>query len=253
MTAIREASLWFPKIRLDSQVKLRLFCFPYAGGGANIFRTWAAGLPSQIEVCPAELPGRGQRIRESGYTNLPELTKALAEGIRPFLNKPFAFFGHSMGAMIAFELARELRRTAKPPPVHLFASGRTAPQIQREKKPTHNLPEAEFIEEVRNIKGTPKEVLEHPELMEMVMPLLRADFQIVETYTYVPEAPLDCPITVLGGLQDLKVPRARLAAWREQTTAPFSLRIMNGDHFFVNTAQSLIYRILAHELSEYIR
>lgn len=252
MTASREASLWFPHARSDSQARLRLFCFPYAGGGAPIFRTWQTTLPSQIEVCPAHLPGRGQRLKESGYTNLLVLAKAIAEMIRPFLDKPFAFFGHSMGAMIAFELARELRRTGQPQPVYLFASGRPAPQLPRDKELIYNLPEAEFIKGVGEINGTPKEVLEHPELMALMMPLLRADFEMVETYTYVPEAPLDCPITVLGGLQDTDVPRERLEGWREQTTAAFALRILPGDHFFVNTAQSTICHVVARELYPFI-
>ncbi len=252
IAAMKEANPWFPNVRSDSRVQLRLFCFPYAGGGTNIYRSWAAKLPPQVDVCPAQLPGRGHRIREDGYTNVPALTKALAEGIRPLLNQPFAFFGHSMGAILAFELTRELRRTTNSQPVHLFASGRVAPQVPRLTPITYNLPEAEFIERVREMNGTPKEVLEHPELMEMMMPLLRADFEVVETYTYEPDAPLDCPITVLGGLQDLEVPRESLEAWREQTTAAFSLRILQGDHFFVNTAQTFIYRILTDELYKHL-
>lgn len=253
MIATREVNLWLPGVRVDSKAKLRLFCLPYAGGGTNIFRAWPANLPSQIEVCPVQLPGRGNRIKETGYTNLKTLTKAVAEGIQPFLNKPFAFFGHSMGATIAFELTRKLRTMVNLQPVHLFVSGRMAPQIHRSTEVTYDLLEAEFIEKVREINGTPKEVLEHTELMEMMTPLLRADFEAVETYTYVAEAPLDCPITVLGGLQDLEVPRESLEAWSQQTTAASSLRILPGDHFFVNTAQSSIYRILAQQLFPYIR
>ena len=253
MAAIKEANLWFPSVRTDPRVQLRLFCFPYAGGGTNIYRSWPAKLPPQVDVCPAQLPGRGHRIREPSYTSVPALTKALAEGIRPFLHQPFAFFGHSMGAILAFELARELRRTKNAQPIHVFASGRIAPQIRRVKDRTYDLPEAQFIEKVREINGTPKEVLDHPELMEMMIPLLRADFEVVETYTYEPEAPLDCPITALGGLQDLEIPRECLEAWREQTTAGFSIRILQGDHFFVNTAQTFIYRILTDEIYKYLR
>lgn len=253
MAASKEANLWFPNVRSDSRVQLRLFCFPYAGGGTNIYRSWATKLPPQVDVCPAQLPGRGHRIREASYTNVPALTKTLVEAIRPFLNYPFAFFGHSMGAILAFELARELRRTSNPQPVHLFASGRSAPQMPRLKEKTFDLPEAEFIGKVREINGTPKEVLEHPELMEVMIPLLRADFEVVETYTYEPDAPLDCPITVLGGLQDFDVPREKLEAWREQTTSAFSMRILQGDHFFINTAQTFIYRILTDEIYKYLR
>jgi medium-chain acyl-[acyl-carrier-protein] hydrolase len=158
-----------------------------------------------------------------------------------------------MGAILAFELARELRRTINSQPVHLFASGRIAPQIRRLTDVTYDLTETQFVDKVREINGTPKEILEHPELMELMIPLLRADFEVVETYTYEPEAPLDRPITVLGGLQDLEVPRECLEAWREQTTAAFSVRILQGDHFFVNTAQTFIYRILTDEIYKYLR
>jgi medium-chain acyl-[acyl-carrier-protein] hydrolase len=192
-------------------------------------------------------------LKEAGYRNLSALVKALAKVMRPFLDKPFAFFGHSMGAMIAFELARELRRSDELQPVRLFASGRRAPHIESEEELTYNLPEEEFIEAVRNINGTPKEVLEHAELMQMMMPLLRADFEVVETYAYAPDSPLDCPMTVLGGLQDVHVPRENLEAWREHTRGAFSLRLMPGDHFFVNTAQEFIYRVLAQELYEHIK
>lgn len=253
-SAFKEGNLWFPNVRSDSRVQLRLFCFPYAGGGTNIYRSWAAKLPPQVDVCAAQLPGRGQRIREASYTNVPELTKGLAEGIRPFLNQPFAFFGHSMGAMLAFELTRELRRTQNPQPVHLFASGRIAPQVRCPKDRTYDLPQPQFIEKVLEMNGTPKEIMEHPELMGMMIPLLRADFEVVETYTYEPDAPLDCPITVLGGLQDFEVPRESLEAWHEQTTSPtFSVRILQGDHFFVNTAQMFIFRILTDEIYKHLK
>jgi medium-chain acyl-[acyl-carrier-protein] hydrolase len=253
MTTINEASIWFPNVKFDPQASLRLFCFPYAGGSNLIFRNWSANLPPQIEVCPVQLPGRGNRLREPGYTNMQVLAKALAPLMRPVLNKPFAFFGHSMGATLAFELSRELRRSDKLQPVHFFASGRMAPHIPREEALTYDLPEPEFIANLRKINGTPNEVLEHPELMQMMMPLLRADFEMVETYEYEPDAPLDYPITALGGLQDQDIPREHLEAWRQHTNAPFSLRMLPGDHFFINTAQSLIHLVLAQALYQYIR
>ncbi len=187
------------------------------------------------------------------HSNLLALTKIIARVIRPFLDLPFAFFGHSMGAAIAFELSRELRRSDSLQPVHLFPSGHSAPHCPREKQPTYNLPEQELIEKVREMNGTPKEVLDHPELMQMMMPLLRADFELIETYAYLPEAALRCPFTVFGGLQDQEVPRQRLEEWREHTTATFSLRMLPGDHFFVHTAKPLINRVLANELYGYIK
>ena len=153
-----------------------------------------------------------------------------------------------MGALIGFELARLLRREHGLMPAHLFVSGRRAPQLPRDSRITYNLPEPEFLEEVRRLDGTPKEVLEHPELMEIVSPLLRADFEVVETYSYVPEPPLDCPITVFGGLRDHDVGRDVLEPWREQTASHFTLRMLPGGHFFLHSDQSLLLSLLSEEL-----
>lgn len=228
---------------------MRLFCFPYAGGNASIFRGWAEQLPKYLEVCPVQLPGRGTRTRESPFNSLTPLVEALAQAMPPELEKPFAFFGHSMGAIIGFELARHLRKRGLPEPLHLFASGHKAPQIPEAGPLDYDLPEPEFIEKLRGLNGTPQEVLEHPELMELMLPLLRADFALIQTYVYSPELPLDCPITVLGGTEDRHVSREHLEAWREQTRGSFMLRMLPGDHFFLQTTQSLLLRILADRLS----
>ena len=234
--------------RPNPQASLRLFCFPYAGGRNLIFRGWQEGLPAAVEVCPVELPGRGRRLREPPFTKLTTLVEATAEAILPLLDKPFAFFGHSMGAMISFELARRLRREHAPTPVHLFVSGRRAPHIPDTDPPTYDLPEPEFLDELRRLNGTPQEVLEHAELIQLMMPLLRADFEVVQTYRYTPGPPLDCPITAFGGLHDVEVPREYLEAWRDYTAAGFTLRMMPGDHFFLHTAQRLLLQVLAQEL-----
>jgi len=179
---------------------------------------------------------------------LSPLVQALAEAILPFLDRPFAFFGHSMGAMISFELARILRRSPGLKLAHLFVSGRVAPHIIEDDRHTHELPEPEFIEELRRLNGTPIEALEHPELMQLMTPLLRADFSVVGTYTYLPDLPLSCPITALGGLQDSEVSREQLEAWREHTTASFSLHMFPGDHFYLNTERPLLLRVLSRKL-----
>ncbi|HZM97912.1 MAG TPA: thioesterase domain-containing protein [Pyrinomonadaceae bacterium] len=249
----RDAGVWFSNLGASPQAKLRLFCFPYAGGSDQIFRNWSTNLPRQIEVCPVLLPGRGVRLKTPGYTNLLALVKQIAHVMCPLLDLPFAFFGHSMGALMAFELSRELRRLEQPQPLHLFLAAHLPPQIPREREPMFDLSTAEIIERMREINGTPTEILDHPELMEMMMPLLRADFEMVDTYTYVPDEVLDSPITVLGGLQDRDVTRESLQQWEKQTTGRFSLRMFPGDHFFVNTASSIIYQVLGRELFEYIR
>jgi len=157
-----------------------------------------------------------------------------------------------MGALIGFELARYLRKEQSPEPVHLFVSGRRAPQILNTEPSTYNLPEAGFLAYLQRLKGTPGEILEHPELMRLMLPLLRADFEMVETYIYSKDAPLNCSITAFGGLQDDKVKQERLEAWRKQTSRHFSLRMLPGDHFYLHTAESLLLQILSSELNQLV-
>jgi medium-chain acyl-[acyl-carrier-protein] hydrolase len=241
---------WFTSLKPASRPGLRLFCFPYAGGGAHIFGAWPKGLPEEVEVYAAHLPGRGTRLRENAFTDLTQMVKAVGEAIIPLLDMPFAFFGHSMGAILSFELTRYLRQKCNILPVHLLVSGRRAPQIQSTEPITYNLPESQFYEKLRTLNGTTAEVLEHPELMELMLPLLRADFSVVETYAYLPDTPLDCSIMAFGGLQDYKVGRKFLEAWQEQTTSKFTLRMLPGDHFFLNTSQQLLLRLLSTELRQ---
>lgn len=243
-----QTSQWFANSKPNPRAQIRLFCFPYAGGGSQIFRAWPSGLPQTVEVLAAQLPGRGNRLNEPPLTDLRKMIEAISAGILTYLDRPFAFFGHSMGALIAFELARLLRRERAVQPVRLFISGRRAPQCPSTELILHDLPEAEFKEQLRRLNGTPQEVLEHPELMELMTPLLRADFSMVETYQYLHDAPLDCPINAFGGLQDVDVDRASLEAWRDQTTSTFKLHMMPGDHFFLHSTQSLLLRVIAHEL-----
>jgi medium-chain acyl-[acyl-carrier-protein] hydrolase len=155
-----------------------------------------------------------------------------------------------MGGLIGFELARLLRREYGLNPVHLFVSGRRAPQIPDSDPPIHALPDFEFLEELRHFNGTPEAVLENTELMQLLLPVLRADFAVIETYVYTPGPALDCSITAFGGLQDCEVRCDRLEAWREQTNASFSLQMLPGDHFFLNSAQPLLLQALSRELHQ---
>jgi medium-chain acyl-[acyl-carrier-protein] hydrolase len=174
--------------------------------------------------------------------------QALRQAIQPHLNKPFALFGHSMGATIGFELARELRRQHASGPVHLFVSGGRAPQIPDPDPPIHHLPEKEFIAGLRRFNGTPEEVLRNPELMGLFLPILRADLAALETYSYTPGEPLDCSISAFGGLEDEKVSQDELAAWRDQTRGAFTLRMLPGDHFFLRTARTLLLHAISQDL-----
>lgn len=227
---------------------MRLFCLPYAGGGAMTYRRWADSLSPSVEVCAVELPGRGMRLREKPFTRLDALVEAIAIAIRPDLDKPLALFGHSMGAIVSFELARLLRRQYGIDPVYLFVSGRRAPQIPHPKPPTYNLPEPAFLAELRRLNGTPAAVLENTELLQLVLPTVRSDFEALETYRYQPEPPLDCAIAAFGGLSDAETNIQELEAWTEQTTAAFSLYMLPGDHFFLDSAQAQIVQCLTQHL-----
>lgn len=208
-------------------------------------------MPTAVEVCGIQLPGHGNRLREPLFDRLVPLVRALTSELVSYLDRPFAFFGHSMGALIAFELARRLAHEWELLPAHLFVSGHSAPQINAE-RPTFDLPEAEFIEELSRLSGTPNEVLEHPELLNLMLPILRADFAISQTYEYINDLPLDCNLSAFGGLQDVDVPISHLEAWRLQTSKDFRLHMFPGDHFFLQTARSSLMRALSQELEPLI-
>ncbi len=248
MTNTIATAPWLALPKRNPGANMRLFCFPYAGGGAHTYRTWADNLPKTVEVCPIQLPGRGARMMEAPFTQMLPLVRAAAEALLPHLDKPFAFFGHSMGALVSFEVARWLRRRSGPEPIHLFVSGCFAPDIP-DPYPLHDLPDSELLEGLRRLNGMPQEALENAELMRLLLPTLRADCTVTETYNYTDEPPLNCPVSAFGGLQDHLVGRTHLEAWRQQTTASFSLRMFPGDHFFLHSAQPLLLRILSRELS----
>jgi medium-chain acyl-[acyl-carrier-protein] hydrolase len=241
---------WLAYYKPNPQADMRVFCFPYAGASAAIYRTWADRLPKNLEICPVQLPGRGTRLSEQSFTRLMPIVEAVAPALRPYCDRPFALFGHSMGAAIAFELARYFRQHYHCEPEHLFVSGRNAPQLPNEQPFTYDLPEAEFIDEVRRLNGTPKEILDHPELMQLMLPLLRADFSVIQTHVYVAGVPLNSSITAFGGLLDHDVTREGLAAWSSQTTGRFSLRMFPGDHFFLQTSQDLLLKAIAYDLNQ---
>lgn len=196
-----------------------------------------------------QLPGREGRLREPPFTALEPLVEALATHV-PWGGFPFAFFGHSMGSLVAFELARELVRRGGPVPRLVFVSGRRAPQVPNREEPLHSLPDPEFLVRLRELNGTPEEVLRNRELMELLLPLLRADFTLNETYVYRPGPPLPIGLSALGGVADPEVGRADLEAWRAETGAGFRLRMLPGDHFFLNSARRLVTEAVARDLAE---
>jgi medium-chain acyl-[acyl-carrier-protein] hydrolase len=234
---------WVTCPQPNPRSRLRLFCLPYAGGGAGVFRGWAAALP-EWEVCPIQLPGRETRLKEPPFTRLSHLIPVLADQIAPYLDRPFACFGHSLGGLIAFELLHYLRDRGHRPAVHLWVSGCRAPQLPSQPPVMHTLPDAEFLQELSRFNGTPENVLANAELMALLLPTLRADFALIETYEYRSRLPLPCPITAFGGSTDREVPPADLEAWQSHTQAAFACHLLPGDHFFLNTDRETLLRYL---------
>lgn len=234
---------------VNANARLNLICFPYAGGGAQLFNSWQTGLvTSELQVCAVQYPGRGSRVREEAFTDCKALVAAFIPHLLPILNKPFALFGHSMGAIIAFEVARVLQEEYGLRAEHLIASGRRAPQIPMTDRLTYNLPHKEFTEELRRLNGTPTEVLDHPELMQLMIGIIRADFTLTQTYHYSPGPQLNCPLSVFGGLNDTDVSREQLEAWCEQTSNNCSLQMFEGDHFFIQTNQAPVLKTVREKL-----
>ncbi len=226
--------------------RLRLLCLPFAGGGALAYRSWSASLPEAIEVCPVELPGRGARFREPHATSMRALVDDLVSGLAPLLDLPVAVFGHSMGARIALELAR--RREANV--VHLFASASPAPHVDRASRDWSTMSDADLLAELRAWGGTPPEALQHRELMELALPILRSDLALVETYDGSAEPTLDCGVTALAGARDRDIPVGDVRAWADCTGGSFELVEVDGGHFFLSepVGQETIFSVVARSL-----
>jgi medium-chain acyl-[acyl-carrier-protein] hydrolase len=252
MNTFPNGNPWFAHVASNPRAMLRLFCFPHAGGGASAFRDWPSDLPPSVEVWPIQPPGRETRMLEAPFTQLMKLAQAIEQAIRPYLDKPFAFLGHSMGARVCFEVARLLRQHGGPSPVGLLISADRAPQLPNPNAPIHALPKAKFLAELRRLNGTPESVLQYADLMELLLPLLRADLTLIETYAYQPQAPLDCPISAMGGLQDPEANRQELEAWREQTRGAFTLRMFPGDHFFLASSKAAVLAALSQDLKQLV-
>jgi len=239
---------WIVRRRPNPRAALRLLCFPYAGGGASIFRTWPDALPADVELLAVELPGRGTRAKERPFQQLAPLIASLADAVATLLQAPFAIYGHSYGALLGFSLARELRRRSCREPEHLFVSGRRAPQLL-EPSPMRQLSDPQFLARLRCLGGIPDAVFDEPGLMGYYLPILRADVAVNETATPAPEAPLACPITALGGLSDDRASAGELDAWQAQTSAAFERELFPGGHFFLQSERTALLGSLSRRLS----
>jgi len=242
---------WLLRPRPKSSPALRLLCFAHAGGGASSYRLWADSLPPDIELCAVQLPGREGRWKEPRFRDLPTLVPELLAGIAPWLDRPYAIFGHSLGALIGYETAVALRDQGKRVPVHLFVSSHRGPHRPNPHPATAHLTDGAFIDEIgRRYGGVPQAVLDSPELLALMLPCLRDDITIFESYQYRPRSPLAMPITVMGGRGDQFVTAQELADWESHTTGRFSRLDFAGDHFYLQDARNLVIAHIANALSQ---
>lgn len=243
---------WLSFYKPKPQARLRLFCFPHAGGGASSYRLWSNALPPEVDVCPVQFPARENRVMDPPFDELDVLLESLTTALMPHLDMPFAFFGHSFGALISFEFIRHLRREHGIQPVHFCLSGYQAPPITNKLPPISHLPDAEFIAGLREFDSTPEAVFEHEELMELLLPALRADFEIYEKYEYFSEDKLDCPISAFGGRKDPLVFEEDLQCWQNHTNSSFAVRMFPGDHFFLhNSDRASLLEAVSDVLRQY--
>ncbi|MCB9450583.1 MAG: thioesterase [Anaerolineaceae bacterium] len=250
---VANAEQWTVVFQPQAETHFRLFCFPYAGAGAVAYRTWGTALP-QAEVCAIRLPGRETRLREEPYTRMEPLVAALTDALLPMMDAPFAFFGHSMGSVLSFEVARRLRQLGYPLPLHLFASAWPAPQIGRAFPPISTLPDTDFVKGIQQrYGGIPAAILAEPDLLQIFIPILRADLSVMETYRYAAEPPLPCSISAYGGDQDTATTPDTLSAWGEQTTDFWDTHFFQGGHFYLQSQQSVLLRQLHGDLDQVLQ
>jgi malonyl CoA-acyl carrier protein transacylase len=243
-----DANNWIVNAQLNTDARLRLFCFHYLGGGASAFRKWSDSFPSEIQICPIQLPGRENRINEQPFQRIESLVEMLAQVLYPYMDRPFAFYGHSMGALISFELARQLRRQHGLIPVHLFAAAYYAPHAISPFQKISDIEKSELISSLPRLIDAPESLLKKTEFIEALLPTVKADLQIVGKHVYSDEEPLDCPISAFGGLQDKEVSYDDLSRWSEHTQSKFNSQMFPGKHLFLLRDREIVTKSIIQEL-----
>jgi surfactin synthase thioesterase subunit len=218
-----------------------------------VFRSWAELLPADVDVWAVQAPGRARRLREPPLERIELIVDEVLTAVAPDVDVPMVVFGHSMGALVAFELARALRRHELPEPAQVFVSGHQAPHLPPVEPPTQGLPDEAFLERLRRLDGMPEEVLQHQELMAVFLPLLRADFAAAEAYEYRDEPPLSCGITAFGGRGDRLVLPEQLEAWRVHTIGCFDVHLLPGGHFFLHHSAPTLLAVIARDVEHLLR
>ncbi len=247
MTAARtrRGEPW-PAAQPGSEAAALLFCLPYAGGSASVFRSWPAALAGRLdaEVLPVELPGHGRRIGEPPGLDVPGLAAQMAERI----DRPYVVMGHSLGARLGFELCRALRDLGVAAPERLIVSGSPAPRLPRVGLGDSQLPDEEFIDRVTRMGGTPAALFEDPETRELFLPVMRSDFAWGDAYRYREAEPLVCGISAFAGSSDAEAPPEQMAGWEQETSGDFRLHAFEGGHFFLNTQRPALLDALVADL-----
>ncbi|MBJ7417412.1 MAG: thioesterase [Niveispirillum sp.] len=214
-----------------------------------MFRSWGASMPTFVELCPIQLPGRENRLSDPPFSAIDPLVDRLANEILPWLDKPYVLFGHSMGSLIAFELTRALRRKGAPLPTQLLLSAHRAPHLPIRRPRLIGLSDEAFLEAIKSFGGTPQDVFAIPDLVNMILPALRADFSVCDGYNFIPDEPLPCPFVLYAGRQDSEVSPQEVEAWGEHSSGGTKLRIFPGDHFFLRSDRDLLLRAMASVLA----
>ncbi|WDE09214.1 thioesterase [Thalassomonas viridans] len=230
---------WLVIPKPNPNADIKLICFPYAGGSSASYLPWLSQLPTNVELIMVQLPGRGSRVFEDAFDEMEPLVKQLLKFLPAVLNKPYILFGHSLGSRIAFELALKLKEMAHHLPAHFIASGSRGPHTALKNK-IHNLPDNEFINELKKMGGTPDTLLDNNALMELLLPAIRGDFAIAEKYSYSGKETLNCPVSVLGGKDDKGITEADLKSWGNFFASPANVHMVNGNHFFIDSNKDAV-------------
>jgi len=233
----------------NQNANVRLFCFHYGGGSGVSFYPWIGKIPNFVELMVVELPGRGNNMSQPLLTDVHDITIFLVEEIKYYLDKPFVFFGHSVGSLISFELTKAMKGQNLPLPVHLILSGSMAPHTLHKRQHICHLDDEAFSKELKIYNGIPQEVQNESSLMDIFLPIIRADMSIIENYKYSPSKPLECDITTITGNDDLTVSREDAKAWGHYTGLSYNHCTLNGDHFFIKTALQEVINIVLQTIS----
>ncbi|WP_434339740.1 thioesterase II family protein [Motilimonas cestriensis] len=242
------SQLWFHVPKPKVNPRLRLFCLSYAGGSSTTYLQFADELPNDVELVAVQLPGRGMRLSEASYTNLSQLVVDLSSQMKPLLKVPYVIMGHSFGSRLGYELVQYFRQQQWPLPVHFIASGSKAPHYKNTDSPIHQLAEAAFIEKLESFGGTPDEILNNADFMEMLLPMLRADFAMVENHQSDIKPALDCGLSVFGGVNDEGVPQDKLLDWQLHFSGKVNEIMFDGGHFFIESHKSLVIKAVHEKL-----